>query len=138
MRAVLDTNVVVSALIWGGKPFDLLQAASAGDLTLFTSPVLIEELRGVLNRLHLAARLERRSSSPEQAISFYAGLAAVIHPPRLNAPVSRDPDDDAVLAVAVAARADLIVSGDSYLLVLGRFGGISIVRPAQAVIVLGS
>jgi putative PIN family toxin of toxin-antitoxin system len=121
MRAVLDTNVVVSALIWGGKPFDLLQAASAGDLTLFTSPVLVEELHGVLNRLHLAARLERRSSSTEQAIPFYGGLAAVIDPPKLIAPVSRDPDDDAVLAVAVAARADLIVSGDSDLLVHGRF-----------------
>jgi predicted nucleic acid-binding protein len=56
----------------------------------------------------------------------------------LIAPVSRDPDDDAVIAVAVAARADLIVSGDGDLLVLGRFGGISIVTPVQAVIVLGS
>jgi putative PIN family toxin of toxin-antitoxin system len=59
MRAVLDTNVVVSALIWGGAPFDLLEAAAAGHVDLATSPVLLAELAAVLGRPHLKERLRR-------------------------------------------------------------------------------
>ena len=56
MRPVLDTNVVVSAVIWGGMPYRLLQAATDGDLELYTSPALLAELRSVLAREHLASR----------------------------------------------------------------------------------
>ena len=48
MRLVLDTNIVVSALVWGGTPYKLLQAATEGDIELFTSPALLAELRGWL------------------------------------------------------------------------------------------
>jgi len=57
MRAVLDTNVVVSALIWGGNPLALLEAAAEGRIELFTSPVLLAELETVLRRPHLMRRL---------------------------------------------------------------------------------
>ncbi len=80
MRAVLDTNVVVSALIWGGTPFSLLQSAAAGDLILCTSPVLLEELRDVLGRGHLITRLERVHSSVDQALTYYAGLTVCVTP----------------------------------------------------------
>lgn len=113
MRVVLDTNVVVSGLIWGGKPYQLLQAATDGDITLYTSPMLPDELREVLAREHLAARLAKKAppSSVEQAVGFYGELAVVVSP--LATPkASRDPDDDEVLACALAAQADLIVSGD--------------------------
>jgi hypothetical protein len=67
MRAVLETNVVVSALIWGGTPFAVLQAASEGGLLLFTSSILLGELREVLARPHLASRLEHQRGSVEEA-----------------------------------------------------------------------
>ena len=57
MQAVLDTNIVVSALLWGGTPFKLLELATDGKLSLYTSPALITELRDVLHRDHLARRL---------------------------------------------------------------------------------
>lgn len=59
-------------------------------------------------------------------------LVEIVESPPVR-PVSRDPDDDAVLAAAVASRADLIVSGDRDLLVLRSHAGISIVDPAMAV-----
>jgi predicted nucleic acid-binding protein len=59
-------------------------------------------------------------------------LAEVIDPPPLARPVCRDPDDDAVLALGIAAQADMIVSGDDDLLSLGNFEGIPILSPAQA------
>jgi uncharacterized protein len=60
-------------------------------------------------------------------------LAEVTDPPPLPKAVSRDPDDDQVLALALATKAEVIVSGDADLLSLGSFEGISIVAPAEAV-----
>jgi putative PIN family toxin of toxin-antitoxin system len=134
MRVVLDTNVVVSALIWGGTPFRLIQAATAGEIELYTSPVLLEELREVLARGHLAAKLVEQRSSVEAAIGLYGELAIRVSPLATPRTVPGDADDDHVVAVAVAARADLIVSGDkAHLIPLGSVEGISIVSSAQAV-----
>ncbi len=74
MRFVLDTNVVVSAVIWGGLPFRLLQAATDGDIELYTSPALVAELRTVLSREHLASRLARQQASVVEAIRFYVSV----------------------------------------------------------------
>lgn len=65
-------------------------------------------------------------------------LADLVEPPSLAQPVCRDPDDDEVLALALAARVDLIVSGDGDLLVLQAFEGIPIVTPAQALQRIGT
>lgn len=133
MRLVLDTNVVVSAVIWGGLPYRLLQAATDGDIELYTSPALLAELRSVLAREHLASRLTRQQSSAEQAIRFYGELAISVSPLAIPHAVPRDADDDQIIAAALAAQADLIVSGDNDLLSLGQYQGIAIVMPAQAV-----
>ncbi len=132
MRAVLDTNVVVSALIWGGKPFTLCQAAAEGDALLFTSLVLLDELRSVLARGHLAIRLQSRLSSVERAVALYGCLATVVTPSDTPRVVPGDPDDDHVIAAAVTASADMIVSGDQHLLTLRTHLGIRIVTPADA------
>lgn len=138
MRAVLDTNVVVSALIWGGKPFALLQAAAEGDPLLFTSSVLLAELREVLTRRHLATRLENRRLSVELALTSYARLAVLVAPDMVPRVVPGDPDDDHVIAAAVAARADCIISGDRHLLSMGGHGRIRIVSPDQAAGMIGT
>jgi len=65
-------------------------------------------------------------------------LTEVIAPPPLEQPVCRDPDDDAVLALGVAANVDLIVSGDKDLLTLKSFQGIAIVTPAEALRLIDS
>lgn len=133
MRLVLDTNVVVSAVIWGGTPLRLLQAATAGDIELYTSPALLAELHEVLGREHLAPRLHEQRSSVEQAIGHYAELAIGVSPlvtPRI---VPGDADDDHVIAAALASRADLVVSGDKHLLSMSSYNGISIVNAAEAV-----
>ena len=132
MRAVLDTNVVVSALLWGGTPERLIQAAIDGALELATSPALIEELREVLARPPLASRLTQERMRAEQAVSLYARLATQVSPLAIEKIVTADPDDDEVLACAIAARADLVVSGDRHLTALKTHRGIRILTPAQA------
>lgn len=133
MKLVLDTNVVVSAVLWGGTPLELLRAATAGDVELYTSPALLAELRGVLRREPLASRLARQRSSAEQAISHYGELAISVSPLLTPRAVPGDADDDHVIAAALAAHADLVVSGDRHLLSMGSYQGLAIVSVAEAV-----
>ena len=74
----------------------------------------------------------RSNTSRERSLIEVHELTEVIAPPPLAQPVCRDPDDDAVLALGVAAKVDFIVSGDQDLLTLKTFQGIAIVTPAEA------
>ncbi len=132
MRAVLDTNVVVSALLWGGTPYRLLAAATTGELDLVTSPVLVEELRKVLARPHLAIRLALHQTSIEQAIAFYARLAFSVSPLSVPLAVPADSDDNHVVAAAITAQADFIVTGDRALLSVAEYQGVRIVSIDEA------
>ncbi len=132
MRAVIDTNVLLSGLIWHGAPRALIQQVRTGALTLISSPVLIAELADVISRAKFRTLLARSNTDPEQMLAEIRLLVEIVDPPLLSEQVSRDPDDDAVLALAVATRPDLIVSGDLDLLTLGTYGGIPIVTPADA------
>jgi uncharacterized protein len=92
----------------------------------------LAELADVIGRAKFDAILVRSKTTREQALSEMRQLSEVIEPPALPAPVCRDPDDDEVLALALAAQVDLIVSGDEDLLVRQVFEGVPIVTPAQA------
>lgn len=134
MRFVLDTNVVVSALVWGGQPHRLIEAAAFGDIEIVTSPVLLDELRGVLARGHLASRLQSVHGTVERAVALYAELAIMVSPIETPRVVAADAADDHVVAAAVAAAAAAIVSGDKHLLLLGRHGAVEILKPADALL----
>ncbi len=130
MRAVADTNIVVSAFLWGGTPREILGAARDETITLFTSAALIAELEDVLAREKFTLRIARVGSSVAEMIDGYLALAQMVRP---GAPprVVRDPDDDHVIACALSAEAEIVVSGDAGLFSLGRYEGISVVTAAQ-------
>lgn len=133
MKLVLDTNVLVSAFLWQGTPGQLIELAGEHECQLFTSRVLIDELAEVLQRKRLAKPVQATGLTAAQMLRNYQKLVTTITARRLAQQVSRDADDDAVLACALAAQANLIVSGDEDLLVLKQFQGIRIVTAAQAV-----
>jgi len=133
VRAVIDTNVLLSGLMWHGKPHALIEQVRAGTLVLVSSLALLAELADVITRAKFKAVLVRANTNPEQMLAEVRLLAEIIDPPPLPEPVSRDPDDDAVLALAVAARPDLIISSDNDLLVLSAHAGIPIVNAAEAI-----
>lgn len=132
MRLVLDTNTVVSGLFWGGSPGQLQDAARAGKVDLYTSPALLGELARVLRRGKFSTRLRRLSASVDELIEGYGELAQFVRPAAISPVVFADPEDDHVLACALAAKADLIVSGDSHLLDLKTYQGIPILKAAEA------
>lgn len=132
MWLVLDTNTIISGLLWAGKPGKLLDFAQVGQITLFTSIPLLTELQGVINRRKFAKQIKARGLSASDFFDGYAALANLVSPAVVNPIIVRDPADVAVLACALAAQADLIVSGDGDLLTLREFHGIHIVNPATA------
>ena len=130
MRIVLDTNVVISALLWRGTPYQLLTLIRAqSEHQLCSSPVLLEELAGVLTRTAIIKQLALIKQSAQSVLVDYVALAEPLTVPRI---VHADPDDDHVLACALAARADLIVSGDNDLLTLRHYRDIPILLPSVA------
>ena len=124
MKLFLDTNVLLSAILVPGSCRELLKGrALAHDW--FTSPGLLAELAEKLSG--------KLALDPERTPLYlvYRQRARLITPDPLIAPVCRDPDDDLVLATALAAGADLIITGDKDLLTLGSHAGIRIRSPRQ-------
>jgi uncharacterized protein len=133
VRIVLDTNVVLSALLWRGTPYRLLGLIrQQSAIELFTSAALLQELDEVLSRPVATARLALVGRSARDLLVDYAEIAEVVVPTVTPRVIIADPDDDEVIAAAVTAGADLIVSGDRHLLALGVYQGIRIVAPAEA------
>lgn len=131
-RLVLDTNVLVSALLWTGTPNAIMEAADAGRAVLVASPSIIDEVRDVLGRPKLAPRIAALGTSVDELMEALVAAVEVIEQPTVEPVIGADPDDDHVLACAVAARARSIVSGDRHLLALQRYKDILIRSPAAA------
>ena len=131
MRVVLDTNVVASALLWGGTPERLIELAGEGTLEFFTSEALLAELAGILGRSKFAQKLKQKNVSAAEIVARYREIAEAVESTPIQEAALRDPDDAAVLACALAARADAIVSGDADLHALGNYQGISVLSPAD-------
>jgi putative PIN family toxin of toxin-antitoxin system len=132
VRAVIDTNVLISAHLWRGAPHALFARVRDGDVTLILSPALLAEFAQVIGRTKFQTILRRAGRPRTQILAELLQLAEMIDPPPLAAPVCRDADDDKLLALARAAKADIIISGDQDLLALGSFDNIRILNPAEA------
>ena len=133
MRLVLDTNTALSGLLWGGTPGRLIDVAEAGQVELASSAALLAELQGVLSREKFVRQLVKRGFTVADVFDGYAALVTLVVPAVIAPTITGDPADDQVLAAALAAQADLIVSGDAHLLDLKSFKGIEIVTAAVAV-----
>lgn len=132
MKLVADTNVLLSSVLWRGAPHQLLELARSGTISLASSPALLQEFAGVLGRRKFVDALARAGLEVDRILIEYQAATEIVYPAPLPQPVCRDPDDDDVLACALAARVDLIVSGDRDLLSIESFRNIPIVTPAFA------
>ena len=137
MRLLLDTNIVVSGFLWGGPPRALLDQATLlprSTLALYTSPFLIQELENTLSKPKLAKDLLRQRTSVGMLMMRYLAIASVVTPSSVPRIVPNDPDYDHVIAAALKAQVDYIITGDKHdLLNLHPIDGINIITARQAV-----
>ena len=125
-RVVLDTNIFISAILYGGNPRKVVELAIFEDVEVYISLQLVDELRRVLRDKFTLGSVEI-----DKIISEIKDFAEIVTPRVTLQVVEKDPPDDRVLECAVAAKADFIISGDKHLLDLGNFREIKIVGPAE-------
>jgi uncharacterized protein len=134
LRLVLDTNVVVAGSLWNGPPRRLIEAAIAGEVELFSSAVLLDELAHTLGYSKFDKRIEAFGTGIAALLAQYTALVSLVAPVSVPRIVANDADDDHVIAAAVAARAELIVTGDrKHLLPIGSHQGIAILTAREVV-----
>ena len=127
MRIVVDTNVLMSGIFFGGVPGRILAAWREGRFELVVSPDIADEYARV------GERLAQRSAGVDVQVilDLIVRNAAVVPSTALPEPVCDDPDDDKFLACALAARADLIVSGDKKLLAVSGYKEVAVATPRE-------
>lgn len=137
MRAVLDTNVLVSALLKkSSAPHKIYQFFKEQKFTLITSPTILDEIEEVISRDYIVKRTQMTSSEREEFIKEIIELSYVVPGIVLVKVIKDDPDDDKFITCALEGKADYIVSGDKHLLDIKEYQGIKIVATRQFIEVL--
>ena len=128
MKVVFDTNVVASASFWRGTPFDCLATWAKGRCVAVVSSPLLAEYHETVEEL----RLDYPGRKCVEWVAALTETAELVFPVERAHGATPDPDDEMILECALAAEADLIVSGDKkHLLALRQYQGIPIVSPAE-------
>jgi len=127
IKIVLDTNVLISAIVFGGKPRKIMESIFEGSVNLILSREILDELEGVLCRkkFGMSPQVVRNISNELES------LCDIVVPECRIVVMTSDPYDNMILECATEAKADYIVSGDAHLLDLCEFEGIKIVNPAR-------
>lgn len=125
-RVVVDTNVWISGIVFGGKPEQVLRRLLDGAADLIISEELIAELRQKMTQKFpdYLTRFNKIEASVREDVEL-------VKPDKFLAPVCRDPDDDKFIETALAGGANYIVSGDKDLLDIGKYQNIRIIKPAE-------
>jgi uncharacterized protein len=124
MRVILDTNVILSAIFFGGIPGRILSAYRDGQLTIVLSPEILDEYRATTERL-----AKKFDVDYEAILDWIAMHSEMVAAAELSEPICADPDDDKFIACALASSAKIICSGDRHLLDIDGYRGIEILRP---------
>ena len=134
MRIVIDTNVAVSGLLWGGPPNQILKWARDRFLQILACNKTMDELNKILQYNKFSGRLSDLGSSPQKAMSYFVPLMTFVPDPKpVPVIIKADPFDNLFLALAASNGAALIVSGDRHLLDLKSWEHIQIVTPREGV-----
>jgi len=127
MRAVLDTNVLISGVIATGVPHELLIKGFDQEYQIVVSVETLTEFRDTL--LKYPDRFHMSEAEVQQEVETVRYFAEFVEPDEAITAVRSDPDDDKFLEAAVAGAVDYLVSGDTHLLDIESFRGIDIVEP---------
>jgi putative PIN family toxin of toxin-antitoxin system len=127
MRVICDPNVLISGILFGGKPRALLRLCSSGRVTNVTSPALLKAVEAVLMRSKFGLNDEQVYG----IIRLFRDTFSIVRPEISLSVITADPDDNRVLEASSAAQAESIISGDAHLLDLAQWNEIPILTPAD-------
>ena len=126
MKIILDTNVFISGVFFGGPPYQILYTWRKGKIDIVLSEEIFTEYQRVAQELSMQYE--------EVDISTFLDLMTVngiwVEAPQLPFNVSTDPDDDKFLSCALASKTKIIVSGDKHLLAVSGYRKINIIKPS--------
>ena len=132
IKIVADTNVLISAILFGGNPQKILEKVLSNAIGLILSRQILEEFAGVL----CGKKFNYLPDVASAIVREIELIAEIVTPKRNIVVIQADPDDNMVLECGIAGKADYIVSGDAHLLDLKEFEGIRIVTPAEFLIAI--
>ena len=127
MKAVFDTNVLISVFLSDGAPRKVFRKVLTGDVVLLISKALLREFRGVISR----KKFGFTKGEVEKMVDLLQEVAYIVEPTDRLGYIKEDPDDNRVLECAVAGGVTYIVTGDRHILDLEEFSGIKIVTASQ-------
>lgn len=131
MRVVLDVNVWISALLWGGVPDLVVLLAETQQIVVFASEPLFGELETTLRRPKFEQKIQSLDTTVEEILEGIRLLLQWCQPIAVDVPQLRDPKDLIIIATTVGANAEILVTGDRDLLILNEFEGIPILTPQK-------
>ena len=125
-KIVIDTNIYISAIFWGGKPREVVDLGRSSRITIFTSP----EIQGELER-KLKTKFGLDDPEVYQILLDLSVFTVTVTPSYKIPIIDDDPDDNKFIECAVASKAECVISGDKHLLKLKQYMGIQIKKAAE-------
>ena len=131
MKVVIDVNVWISGLLWGGIPGEILRLAYEKRITSYVSTALMRELEATLQRPKFQPQLRKRDHTAESLLVIAASFSQSVSITVSKFDDLRDPADARIIATAIAAQAQALITGDRDLLVLQTVQNIRMLTPTQ-------
>ena len=131
LRAVMDTNVLVSGVLWRGVPFHLLRWAEENSLIIYTSLDIMAEVYRVVHYPKFQKYIDKQLTSSSELFAKIESLCTVAHVEQVVSGVCPDADDEKFLSCALAANVEVLVSGDRHLLNLKQYQFVRIVTARE-------
>ncbi len=126
VKAVLDTNVFLSAIFWGGLPLQVLKLATSKKIVGVTSIPILEEVERKLRQ-----KFDYPADKTKQFLELILKEFEIVEPKQKMLIIVEDPTDNKIIEAAIEAKADFIVTGDRHLLKISEYKEIRIVTPKQ-------
>jgi putative PIN family toxin of toxin-antitoxin system len=131
MKIVIDTNIYISAIFWGGKPREVVDLGRTGEILIFTSPGIESEIAETLsNKFKL-----KEDEIKNLLLDFSTFTIPTVVSLHIEA-VPEDPEDNKFIECALTCKADYIISGDKHLLAVGEYAGIRILKASELLSIL--
>src|SRR3989338_1769750 len=132
IKLVLDTNTIISGLLWKGIEFELLQTIEQQKALLFLNADILMEIHRILHYERLKKYIILSELSPEQLIEKITALAHIISGNTPKTSLCRDKEDEKFITCAILSNAKYIITGDEDLLVIKQYKNIKIITTKEA------